>query len=141
MGLKVKLIDEHCMPIKQHEADAGLDLKARKAVSVFPQDTEFIPTGVCVEIPVGMVGLLFPRSSISKTPLRMANSVGVIDAGFTGEIQVPLYNTSEVEIRDIEQYDRIAQLVIVPLADVSLEIVDELDDTERGEGGFGSSGR
>lgn len=71
----------------------------------------------------------------------MANSVGVIDAGFTGEIKVPLYNTSEVEIRDIELYDKIAQLVIVPLADVSLEIVDELDDTERGEGGFGSTGK
>lgn len=141
MSLKVKLIDKKCMPTKQHEADGGFDLKARKETSVFPQDTEFIPTGVCVEIPVGMVGLLFPRSSISKTPLRMANSVGVIDSGFTGEIKVPLYNTSDVEIRDIDKYERIAQLVIVPLADVSLEIVDELDDTERGEGGFGSTGR
>lgn len=140
--MKIKVLDKNCIPEKAHSIDAGLDLKARKAVSVFPQDTEFIPTGVCVEIPVGMVGLLFPRSSISKTPLRMANSVGVIDAGFTGEIKVPLYNTSEVEIRDIEQYDRIGQLVIVPLADVSLEIVDELNDnTERGANGFGSTGR
>lgn len=138
--MKIKLLDEKCLPTKAHVFDAGYDLRARKETSVFPQDTELIPTGVCVEIPVGYVGLLFPRSSISNTPLRMANSVGVIDSGFTGEIKVPLYNTSEVEIRDIEQYDKIAQLVIVPLADVSLEIVDELADTERGTGGFGSTG-
>lgn len=139
--MKIKVLDKNCIPKKSHSIDAGFDLKARECLSVFPQDTEFIPTGVCVEIPVGFVGLLFPRSSISKTPLRMANSVGVIDAGFTGEIKVPLYNTSEVEIRDIEQYERIAQLVIVPLADVSIEVVDELDTTERGVGGFGSTGK
>ena len=139
--MKIKVLDKNCIPKKSHSIDAGLDLKARTYATVFPQCTEFIPTGVCVEIPVGMVGLLFPRSSISKTPLRMANSVGVIDSGFTGEIQVPLYNTSEVEIRDIEQYDKIAQLVIVPLADVSLEIVDELEESERGANGFGSTGR
>lgn len=138
--MKIKVLDKNCVPKKAHSIDAGYDLKAREYVSVFPQDTEFIPTGVCVEIPVGFVGLLFPRSSISNTPLRMANSVGVIDSGFTGEIKVPLHNTSEVEIRDIELYDKIAQLVIVPLADVSLEIVDELDNTERGTGGFGSTG-
>lgn len=139
--MKIKVLDKNCTPIKAHSIDAGFDLKARINTSVFPQDTEFIPTGVCVEIPVGFVGLLFPRSSISKTPLRMANSVGVIDSGFTGEIKVPLYNTSDVEIRDIDKYERIAQLVIVPLADVSIEIVDELEDTERGEGGFGSTGK
>lgn len=138
--MKIKVLDKNCTPIKAHSADAGFDLKARKETSIFPQDTEFIPTGVCVEIPVGYVGLLFPRSSISKTPLRMANSVGVIDSGFTGEIKVPLYNTSDVEIRDIDKYERIAQLVIVPIIDSDIEIVDELDDTERGTGGFGSTG-
>lgn len=137
--MKVKVLDEKCIPYRAHEWDAGLDLKASEHVSVFQQDTEFIKTGVCVEIPRGYVGLLFPRSSISKTPLRMANSVGVIDSGFTGEIQVPLYNTSEVEIRDIEQYDRIAQLVIVPCMLPTLEFTDELENTERGNGGFGST--
>lgn len=139
--MKIKLLDTKCYPVKAHTYDAGYDLKARKETSVFPQDTEFIPTGVCVEIPSGYVGLLFPRSSISKTPLRMANSVGVIDSGFTGEIKVPLYNTSEVEIRDIEQYDKIAQLVVIPCMNFELEPVDELDSTERGEGGFGSTGK
>lgn len=139
--MKIKLLDKNCLPTRGHNTDAGLDLKSRVITSVFPQDTEFIPTGVCVEIPVGYVGLLFPRSSISKTPLRMANSVGVIDSGFTGEIKVPLYNTSEVEIKDIEQYDKIAQLVIVPCMSFELEAVDELEDTERGECGFGSTGK
>lgn len=139
--MKVKLIDKNCLPKKAHEWDAGYDLRARTYETIFPQNTEFVPTGVCVEIPAGYVGLLFPRSSISKTPLRMANSCGVIDSGFTGEIQVPLYNTSEVEIRDIEPYDKIAQLVIVPCMNFELEPVDELDSTERGDGGFGSTGK
>lgn len=139
--MKIKVLDKNCIPERQHTLDAGLDLKARKSTSVFPQCTEFVSTGVCIEIPVGFVGLLFPRSSISKTPLRMANSVGVIDSGFTGEIQVPLYNSSEVEIVDIEQHERIAQMVIVPLADVSIELVEELEETQRGTGGFGSTGK
>lgn len=139
--MKIKVLDENCIPKKAHTVDAGFDLKARKYTSVFPQDTQFVLTGVCVEIPVGFVGLLFPRSSISNTPLRMVNSVGVIDSGFTGEIQVPLYNTSEVEIVDVDKYERIAQLVIVPLADVSIEIVEELEETDRGDGGFGSTGK
>lgn len=139
--MKIKLLDKNCIPKKAHEYDSGYDLKARVYETIFPQCTEFIPTGVCVEIPVGYVGLLFPRSSISKTPLRMANSCGVIDSGFTGEIKVPLYNTSEVEIRDIEKYDKIAQLVIVPCMNFELEPVDELDSTERGAGGFGSTGK
>lgn len=139
--MKFKILDKNCIPKKAHAVDAGFDLKARKYTSVFPQDTQLVPTGVCVEIPVGFVGLLFPRSSISNTPLRMANSVGVIDSGFTGEIQVPLYNTSEVEIVDVDKYERIAQLVIIPIGDVSLEIVEELEETERGTGGFGSTGK
>ena len=139
--MKIKLLDENCLPTKAHVTDAGYDLRARKDMSVFPHDVEFVPTGVCVEIPVGYVGLLFPRSSISKTPLRMANSVGVIDAGYTGEIKVPLYNTDEVEIVDVNKFERIAQLVIVPCMDFELEPVDELEDTERGTGGFGSSGK
>ena len=139
--MKIKLLDTKCLPTKAHVTDAGYDLRARKDMSVFPYDTEFIPTGVCVEIPVGYVGLLFPRSSISKTPLRMANSVGVIDSGYTGEIKVPLYNTDEVEIVDVNKFERIAQLVIVPCMDFELEPVDELENSERGTGGFGSTGK
>lgn len=138
--MKIKLIDKNCIPKKAHSIDAGFDVKSRVDFLVPPQGTTMIPTGVCVQIPEGYVGLLFPRSSISKTPLRMSNSVGVIDAGFTGEIQVPLHNTSNIEMARINQYDRIAQLVIVPCMDFKLEPVDELEDTERGNGGFGSTG-
>lgn len=138
--MKIKVLDKNCIPKKAHSIDAGFDVKARTEVVIPPKETVMIPTGICVEIPVGMVGLLFPRSSISKTPLRMCNSVGVIDTGFTGEIKVPLQNTHHNLMTRINQYDRIAQLVIVPLSDVSIEIVDELEDSERGNGGFGSTG-
>lgn len=140
--MKIKLLDENCMPNKAHVTDAGFDLKARQEYSVFPQDTVIVSTGVCIDIPVGYVGLLFPRSSISKTPLRMANSVGVIDSGYKGEIKVPLSNTSDIEIVDIEKYERIAQLVIIPISEVNeLEVVDDLGSSDRGFGGFGSTGK
>lgn len=139
--MKIKVLDKNCIPRKAHSIDAGFDVKARNEFVIPPKETVMIPTGVCVEIPVGMVGLLFPRSSISKTPLRMCNSVGVIDSGFTGEIKVPLQNTHHNLMIHINQYDKIAQLVVVPLADVSIEIVDELEESERGNGGFGSTGR
>lgn len=139
--MKIKVLDKNCVPVKAHSIDAGFDVKARNEFVIPPKETVMIPTGVCVEIPVGMVGLLFPRSSISKTPLRMCNSVGVIDSGFTGEIKVPLQNTHHNLMIHINQYDKIAQLVVVPLADVSIEIVDELEESERGNGGFGSTGR
>lgn len=139
--MKIKVLDKNCIPVKAHSIDAGFDVKARTEFVIPPKETVMIPTGVCVEIPVGMVGLLFPRSSISKTPLRMCNSVGVIDSGFTGEIKVPLQNTHQNLMVRVNQYDKIAQLVIVPLADVSIEIVDELEESERGNGGFGSTGR
>lgn len=140
--MKVKLLDKNCMPKKAHVTDAGFDIKARDHYSVFPQDTIFVSTGVCVDIPIGYVGLLFPRSSMAKTPLRMANSVGVIDSGYKGEIKVPLYNTSEVEIVDVDKYDRIAQLVVMPITGVNeLEVVDDLGTSERGNGGFGSTGK
>ena len=133
--MKVKLLDVNCMPKKAHVTDAGFDIKARDHYSVFPQDTIFVSTGVCV-------GLLFSRSSMAKTPLRMANSVGVIDSGYKGEIKVPLYNTSEVEIVDVDKYNRIAQLVIMPITGVNeLEVVDDLGSSERGNGGFGSTGK
>lgn len=141
MSLKVKLLDKNCTPNKQHEADGGFDIYSREDVSVFPQETVYVKTGVCVAVPTGYVALLIPRSSLSRTPLRLANSIGVIDSQYTGEILIPFYNTSDIEIVDINKYERYCQLVIVPIIDSNMEIVDELDDTERGEGGFGSTGR
>lgn len=141
MSLKVKLIDEKCKPVKKHESDGGFDIYSRESVSVFPQETVFVKTGVCVSVPTGYVALLVPRSSLSNTPLRLANSIGVIDSGFTGEISIPFYNCSDVEIVDINKYERYCQLVVVPIIDADIKIVDELENSERGNGGFGSTGR
>lgn len=140
--MKIKLLDndKKCIPVKKRKGDAGFDLRASKDISVFPKDTEYVPTGVAVQLPHNHVGLLVPRSSMSKTPLRFPHSIGVIDENYTGEILCPIYNDSDIEIRDIDKYSRVAQLLIVPIADVELELVDRLEYTERNGEGFGSSG-
>ena len=98
-----------------------------------------VPTGVRVAIPKGYVGLLFARSSLCKYGMLMANGAGVIDSGYTGEIQVPLLNAGDSVFR-VWAGERIAQLVILPCELPTFTLVDELEDTERGEGGFGSTG-
>lgn len=138
--MKIKLLDEQCKPYRAHDYDAGLDLKARETVTIPRHVTKAVPLGVCCGIPRNHVGLLFPRSSMGKTPFRMTNSVGVIDSDYRGEICAMYQNTS-VDTLTIEKGERIAQLVIVPISIVSTEYVDELDSTERGTGGFGSTGK
>lgn len=99
-----------------------------------------IRTGIQVEIPQGYFGAVFARSGLStKQGLRPANCVGVIDSDYRGEIKIPLYNDSG-STREVHCGDRVAQMVILPYAKVELEEVDELDNTERGTGGFGSTG-
>ena len=105
-----------------------------------PGTTMKIGTGIAAEIPEGYFGAVFARSGLAtKKGLRPANCVGVIDSDYRGEIIVALHNDSK-EPQTIQAYERIAQIVILPYLDVSFEIVDELSDTERGEGGFGSTG-
>lgn len=135
MILKVKKLDPQAVvPKYAKQGDAGLDLTA---VSV-KHCTNYVEygTGLGVEIEAGNVGLLFPRSSISKTGHRLLNSVGVIDSGYRGEIKVRMSwaNTNPYDIGD-----KIAQLVIVELPKVVIEEVQELNDSDRGEGGFGST--
>ena len=135
MILKVKKLDPQAVvPKYAKQGDAGLDLTA---VSV-KHCTNYVEygTGLGVEIEAGNVGLLFPRSSISKTGHRLLNSVGVIDSGYRGEIKVLMSwaNTNPYDIGD-----KIAQLVIVELPKVVIEEVQELNDSDRGEGGFGST--
>lgn len=138
--MRIKLLDEQCKPYRAHETDAGLDLKARETMKIPRGVTKAVPLGVCCEIPQNHVGLLFPRSSMGKTPFRMTNSVGVIDSDYRGEICAMYQNTS-VDTLTIEKGERVAQLVIVPIQIVSTEYVDELTDTKRGTGGFGSTGK
>lgn len=136
--MKIKLLHEQCRPYKKHSVDAGLDLKSRIDI-VIPANTGcMIPLGVSVAIPEGYVGLLFPRSSLSKTPLRLANSVGVIDSSYRGEIMAKFDNVSDLNYH-VGIGDRLVQLVLVPCAYMGLEYVTELDNTERGDGGFGST--
>lgn len=122
---------------------AGADLYAcmDSSVTIEPGQTQFIHTGLAVEIPVGFAGLVYARSGLAcKKGIAPANKVGVIDADYRGEIMVALHNHSS-EAVTIESCERIAQLVITPFLTAQFEETDELCDTERGKGGFGSTGR
>ena len=139
LPIKFKRIHQKAqIPKKQHKQDAGYDLTA-VSVSYGVNRQVIYGTGLCVQIPEGYVGKIYPRSSIRKLSLTLSNSVGIIDAGYTGEIQVTFrqYDLSEI----YNPGDRIAQLVIEKLIPVEFIEVDELDKTERGEGGHGSTGK
>ena len=121
---------------------AGCDLSAciDQAISIPPHTTIKVPTGLAIELPENTVGLIYARSGMAtKRHLAPANKVGVIDADYSGEIIVALHNHSE-ETQTIEVGERIAQLVVAPFYHVEFEEVDELSETVRGEGGFGSTG-
>jgi dUTP pyrophosphatase len=119
--------------------DAGIDIVA--VSEQWNEDNSMVTygTGLAIEIPEGYVGLLFPRSSVSKTTLNLANSVGVIDSGYRGEIMFKFRYLEEGDVYDVG--DRVGQLLILPYPQVEFEEVEELSSTERGEGGFGSTGR
>ena len=122
---------------------AGADLYAclEEPVQIAPGKTCFIPTGVAMELPVGYVGLAFARSGLAcKQDLAPANKVGVIDSDYRGEFMIALHNHGDVE-RTVNHGDRIAQLVIVPVFTPGFVEVDELNETSRGVGGFGSTGK
>lgn len=131
------------LPRYANSGDNGLDLVSTEAVVAGTNlyDVLFIcKTGIAVEIPEGYVGLVFPRSSISKTDLTLANSVGVIDSSYRGEIELRFkYPNAEREMVTYKQGDKIAQLVIVPCPVIEVEEVEELSDTIRGDQGFGST--
>jgi dUTP diphosphatase len=136
-----KLRPDATLPAAQHPGDAGLDLCSAVDVVVEPGERVMIPTGVSVAIPDGHAGLVLPRSGLaSKRGLTMANSPGLIDAGYRGEVICAAVNLDRVEAVKILVGDRIAQLVIVELPDVEPTWVDELPASSRGEGGFGSTG-
>jgi dUTP pyrophosphatase len=129
------------LPQYAHEGDAGLDLRSTAQVFMPASGRATVGTGVRVSIPDGFVGLVFPRSGLAcKQGIRLANCVGVIDSGYRGEILVTLVNDSEVTGRLVCRGDRIAQLVVMPYARCEVVQADSLDDTERGEDGYGSTG-
>ncbi len=141
--INIKLLnDTALMPTYGSIDAAGADLYANISdKEIFkPHETKLIKTGVAMAIPQGLVGLVFARSGLaSKRSLAPANKVGVIDADYRGEIMVALHNHSEDE-QIIEANERIAQIAFVPYIKGNFQIVDELEETTRGEGGFGSTG-
>lgn len=142
-NIKCKKLKENALlPTYGTDYSAGADLYAclKQETVIEPGQTLLIPTGIGMEIPAGYAGLIYARSGLStKKGLAPANKVGVIDADYRGEIQVPLYNQSR-ESQVVEPGERIAQLIITPFLTAVFEETDALEETERGEGGFGSTG-
>ena len=145
MELKIKkLSDKAIMPIRAHNSDAGLDLTTTSITSEINECGQFIlvyHSDIAVEIPDGYVGLLFPRSSIAKKSIQFTNAVGVIDSGYRGEIIAKVRNTSGDSIPAVYKVgEKFAQLVIVPyVSDITISEVSELQESDRGTGGYGSS--
>ncbi len=130
------------LPTRAHDGDAGLDLYAAEAATIEPGDRATVATGIAVEIPAGFTGLVLPRSGLAaRHGIALVNAPGLIDSGYRGEIRVLLLNTDRRDRFEVSPGDRIAQLVLTPVADVEPLEVAELATSVRGEGGFGSSGR
>lgn len=144
MIVKIKKLDERAIiPTYGTDFSAGADLYSVSdcAITIPPHTTVLLSTGLSVEIPIGYCGLIFARSGISiKRGLAPANKVGVIDADYRGEVKVALHNHTDSDAT-VEPGERVAQLAIVPFLKVEFEVADELSDTVRGVGGFGSTGR
>ena len=139
--LPIKLEEGAQMPTYAHDSDAAADLYAYEDTHIAPETYgNKIRTGVSIQLPEGWVAMIFPRSSTgAKTTLRLSNSVGIIDSGYRGELGV-LYDNTSVGTLDIKKGDRIAQLLVMPSYRFKGIQVEELENSDRGEGGFGSTG-
>lgn len=151
MQVKIKRLKPNAViPTYAKDGDAGMDLVATEILKDTPEQITY-GTGLAMEIRDGFVGLVFPRSSIRKTGLQLSNSVGVIDSGYRGEIQATfnkvfgsegMYDETKVPTTEFYKVgDRIAQIIIIPYPQIEFKEVDELSESERGEGGFGSTGK
>ena len=141
--VKIKKLNSKAMlPTYGSEYSAGADLYAcmEETVTIQPGETVLVKTGLAMAIPEGYAGLIYARSGLAtKKGLAPANKVGVVDADYRGEVMVPLHNHSRVAV-EVEHGERIAQMVITPFLTAEYMLAEELDETERGEGGFGSTG-
>ena len=137
-----KLQENAVLPTRAHEGDAGLDLYACEAAHIGPGERWGVGTGIAVEIPDGHAGLVLPRSGLAREHgISLVNAPGLIDSGYRGEIRVLLLNTDPAETFRVAPGDRIAQLVLTPIALAEPVETTALAESARGEGGFGSSGR
>ena len=148
MKVELKILNENCYPEYATPGSAGIDLKAASfgngnegLIEIYPGDQHLIGTGVSIHIKdPGYAGMIIPRSSMGKKGIVLGNLVGLIDSDYQGEIKVLLWNRGN-EVVKIERMDRIAQLVIVPVVQAQFEIVQEFEQSQRGAGGFGSTGK
>jgi dUTP pyrophosphatase len=137
-----RLSDDAQAPSRAHPGDAGFDLRAVETARLEPGERASVGTGIAVEIPEGSAGLVLPRSGLAaRHGISVVNAPGLIDAGYRGEIRVLLLNTDRTEPFDIAPGDRIAQLVIVEVGDDEPVEAESLEESVRGDGGFGSTGR
>jgi dUTP diphosphatase len=137
----VKLSDKATLPTRAHDNDAGLDLHAAESARLAPGARVSVGTGLAVQIPEGVGGLVLPRSGMAiKHGVTLVNSPGLIDPGYRGEVRVLLLNTDPSVEFQITPGDRIAQLLLVPVVHATPLNAEALDDSTRGEGGFGSTG-
>ena len=142
MELHVRRLDPGLpLPSYQHPGDAGLDLCAASDATIPPGERAVIGTGLAVAIPDGFAGLVVPRSGLAaRSGLTLANTPGIVDAGYRGEIRLILCNLDPRDSIEIERGQRVAQMLVVPVAAVDVVERDELPGTARGRGGFGSTG-
>ena len=142
MKLNIKILDKD-MPFPKfaHKGDAGLDLYSTIDYLLKPFERKLIPTGIKIEIPEGYAGFVQPRSGLAiRHGISLVNTPGLIDSGYRGEIQAILINFDPSETFEIKRGDKICQLVIMKIENTEIIFKDELDDSDRGEGGFGSTG-
>jgi dUTP pyrophosphatase len=140
--LEVQRLDRDLpLPRYQHKGDAGLDLHAAESVVLAPGERAVVGTGIAVAIPTGFVGLAVPRSGFAvRLGLSLVNTPGIVDSGYRGEVRLVLINLDPREPVEINRGDRVAQLVLVPVAAADIVECDELPPSVRGEAGFGSTG-
>ena len=136
-----KLDPRAVLPSRAHPGDAGLDLCCRDRVEIGPGERVRVPTGIAIELPAGHAGLIVPRSGLAaKQGISIVNAPGLIDEGYRGELQVLLLNTDLSLAVTLEAGERIAQLVVLPVALLTPLEVESFSESSRGEQGFGSSG-
>jgi dUTP pyrophosphatase len=137
----IRLSETATLPSRAHENDAGLDLCAAEEARLVPGERASVGTGLAVAIPAGLAGLVLPRSGLAlRHGISLVNAPGLIDPGYRGELRVLLLNTDPREDFRVGPGDRIAQLLLVPIAFATAQESGELDETARGTGGFGSTG-
>ena len=142
VNVHIKLLDpELPAPAYAKPGDAGADLRSRIDFELEPGERALVPTGVAITLPEGYVGLVHPRSGLAtKNGITIVNAPGTVDSGYRGELMVTLLNTDKTKSFHVQRGDRIAQLVIQKYEHATFTVVDELEQTERGSSGFGSSG-